>query len=130
MKEYCLFLFSLYGLCLLTGCSGGSSSPPPPPATHFSVTPSATATPGTAFHFTVTAPDAPNNAAAGYSGTVHFTSTDGQAVLPANSTLTNGTGTFSATLKTVGSQTITATDTITVSDRETVEQGKSVNLGG
>ena len=45
----------------------------------------------------------------------HFTSTDGAAVLPANSTLTNGTGTFSATLKTVGTQTITATDTVTAS---------------
>ncbi len=37
----------------------------------------------------------------------HFTSTDGQAVLPANSTLTLGTGTFSGTLKTAGTQTIT-----------------------
>jgi hypothetical protein len=34
-------------------------------------------------------------------------------VLPGNSTLTNGTGTFPATLKTSGSQTITATDTVT-----------------
>src|SRR5205085_2554467 len=69
------------------------------------------ATAGSAFSFTVTAQDQFNNTAVGYVGTVHFTSTDGQAVLPANSTLTNGTGTFSATLKTAGSQTITATDT-------------------
>jgi uncharacterized repeat protein (TIGR01451 family) len=34
-------------------------------------------------------------------------------VLPANATLTNGTGTFSATLKTAGSRFIVATDTIT-----------------
>jgi len=33
-------------------------------------------------------------------------------VLAANGTLTNGTGTFAATLKTVGSQTIVATDTV------------------
>jgi len=33
--------------------------------------------------------------------------------LPANSTLTNGVGTFSATLNTPGNQTITATDTVT-----------------
>ena len=36
-------------------------------------------------------------------------------MLPANSTLTNGTGTFSATLTTAGSQTLTATDTLTAS---------------
>src|SRR5262249_50199549 len=35
--------------------------------------------------------------------------------LPANSTLTNGTGTFSATLKTAGNQGLTATDTLNAS---------------
>ena len=84
-------------------------------ATHYTVSAPATATAGTAFSFTVTALDQFNNTATGYAGTVHFTSTDGQAVLPANSTLTNGVGTFSATLKTVGSQTLTATDTVTAS---------------
>jgi fibronectin type 3 domain-containing protein len=72
--------------------------------------PSTTAgVPGT---FTVTAMDAFGNVATGYTGTVHFTSTDPQAVLPADATLTNGTGTFSATLKTAGSQSLTATDTV------------------
>src|SRR5205807_75515 len=52
-----------------------------------------------------------NNTDTGYLGVVHFTSTDGAATLPGNSTLTNGVGTFSATLKTAGSRTITATDT-------------------
>src|SRR5204863_230179 len=70
---------------------------------------------GVSFSFTVTAQDQNNNTATGYIGTVHFTSTDGQAVLPANSTLTTGAGTFSATLKTAGNQTITATDTVTSS---------------
>jgi len=84
-------------------------------ATHYSVSAPASATAGTAFTFTVTALDPFNNTATGYAGTVHFTSTDGQAVLPADSTLTNGTGTFSATLKTVGNQTLTATDTVTAS---------------
>jgi uncharacterized repeat protein (TIGR01451 family) len=82
-------------------------------ATHFAVSAPANATAGSAFSITVTALDPFNNTATGYAGTVHFTSTDGQAVLPANSTLTNGTGTFSATLKTAGKQTITATDTVT-----------------
>ncbi|HMF23721.1 MAG TPA: hypothetical protein VKG24_16555, partial [Pseudolabrys sp.] len=81
-----------------------------PPATHFAVSAPASATGGTAFSFTVTALTASNNVATGYSGTVHFTSSDGAATLPANATLTNGVGTFSATLKTAGTQTIAATD--------------------
>jgi large repetitive protein len=68
-------------------------------------------TAGVAGSFTVTAKDPYNNTATGYTGTVHFASSDGQAVLPANSTLSNGTGTFTATLKIAGSQSITATDT-------------------
>ena len=84
-------------------------------ATHLLVTAPASAISGTPFSITVTALDQFNNTAAGYTGTLHFTSSDSQAVLSANSTLTNGTGTFSATLKTAGSQTITATDTVTSS---------------
>jgi uncharacterized repeat protein (TIGR01451 family) len=84
-------------------------------ATHFSVTAPGTATAGTAFNVTVTALDASNAVVTGYTGTVHFTSSDGQAVLPVNSTLTNGVGTFSVTLKTAGAQTIAATDTVTAS---------------
>src|SRR5262249_24329712 len=40
---------------------------------------------------------------------------DGQAALPANPTLTNGTGMFTFTLKTAGSRSVTATDTVTAS---------------
>jgi hypothetical protein len=83
----------------------------PAAATHFIVGAPSSATAGTAFNFTITALDQFGNTATGYTGTVHFTSTDGAAILPANATLTNGTGTFSATLKTTGDQTITATDT-------------------
>src|SRR5205807_1892254 len=75
----------------------------------------ASATAGSAFNFTVTAQDQFNNTATGYAGTVHFTSSDGQAVLPSDSTRSNGTGSFRATLKTAGSQTITATDTANAS---------------
>lgn len=81
-------------------------------ATHDTVTAPALVTAGSSFSFSVTAQDAFGNTATGYAGTVHFTSTDGAAVLPADSTLTSGTGTFSATLTTTGSQTITATDTV------------------
>lgn len=82
-------------------------------AAHLLVSAPATATPGIAFNFTVTAQDQFNNTATGYTGTLHFTGTDGAATLPANTTLNNGTGTFSATLNTNGLQTITATDTVT-----------------
>jgi hypothetical protein len=73
-------------------------------------------TAGTAGTFTVTAQDANGNTLTGYTGTVHFTSSDSQAVLPADYTFTaadQGSHTFSATLKTAGSQSIYATDTTT-----------------
>ncbi len=73
-------------------------------------------TAGTAHNVTVTAQDAFGNVATGYTGTVHFTSSDAQAVLPANYTFTGGDAgahTFSVTLKTAGTQSITATDTVT-----------------
>ncbi len=65
---------------------------------------------GTAVIFTVTAEDTYGNTATGYTGTVHFTSTDTVTTLPSNSTLTNGTKQFSVTLKKAGNQTLTATD--------------------
>ena len=77
-----------------------------------------TDTAGTPEAFTVTAYDAYGNVATGYSGTVGFTSSDGQASLPANGTIMpedQGTLTFTATLETAGTQSITATDTNTSS---------------
>ncbi|WP_160115019.1 beta strand repeat-containing protein [Bryocella elongata] len=85
------------------------------PATHFAVTATSSQTAGSAFTYTVTAETAANATATSYSGTVQFTSSDSNAVLPANATLTNGVGTFNATLKTSGSQSLTATDTVTSS---------------
>jgi hypothetical protein len=72
-----------------------------------------TATAGTSFSVTVTALDSFNNPAAGYRGTVHFTSSDVNAVLPADYLFTGadaGAHTFAVTLKTAGSQSITAAD--------------------
>jgi hypothetical protein len=72
-------------------------------------------TAGTPGNFTVTLRDAYNNVATGYRGTVHFTSSDSQAVLPADYTFVagdNGVHTFTATLKTAGSRSITGTDTM------------------
>jgi len=118
MKNFFFLVVALSGLCLLTACGSGGTSPappsPPPAATHFSLSAPSSATAGIAFNFTVTALDAANSVATSYSGTVHFTSTDSQAVLPANSSLTSGSATFSATLNTDGSQTVTSTDTVTL----------------
>lgn len=84
-------------------------------ATHLSVSGPGNAQTRTTFNFTVSALDAANNVSAGYSGTVHFTSSDAQAMLPANSTLAGGTAQFSATMETSGTQTLTATDTASAS---------------
>src|SRR5262249_665004 len=75
-------------------------------------------TAGQSMPVTVTLLDAYGNVATGYTGTVHFTSSDAQAVLPANYRFRSsdaGTHTFSVTLKTAGSQSITVTDTATSS---------------
>ncbi len=85
------------------------------PATYLAVSAPANATAGSAVSVSVTARDASNNTVTGYSGTVQFTSTDGAASLPAQATLSNGTGTFTVTLRSIGSQSITATDTVTPS---------------
>jgi Regulator of chromosome condensation (RCC1) repeat len=75
---------------------------------------------GTAHSVTVKALDAYGNTVTGYAGTVHFSSTDSQALLPANYTFLpgdNGSHKFTngVTLKTAGSQSVTANDTVTTS---------------
>jgi hypothetical protein len=75
---------------------------------------------GIAGSLRVTATDAYGNRIVGYLGTIHLTSTDTAAKLPANYTFTvadAGTHVFSANviLKTVGTQSVTATDTVTAS---------------
>jgi hypothetical protein len=85
--------------------------------THLQVTPSViSVASGTAFSVTVTALDPFNSTMTGYTGTVHFTSSDGAATLPADYTFLstdNGSHTFNGVvLRTLGLQTITATDTV------------------
>ena len=105
-----LLLSSIAASLFLNSC-GGNSPPPPAVATRLSVlAPSVAPVSGTPFNVTVNALDASSSLVASYSGTVHFTSTDSQAVLPADSKLTNGVGTFSLTFKTSGPQTFTVTD--------------------
>jgi hypothetical protein len=72
------------------------------------------ATEGTAATFTVTAEDATGHVVPGYTGTIHFTSSDSKAGLPKDYTFVaadHGVHTFSATFHTTGAQSLTATDT-------------------
>jgi len=72
----------------------------------------ATITAGVSGGFTVTARNADGTTDTGFRGIVRFSSSDPQAVLPADYTFTAadaGTRTFAATLKTAGGQSITAT---------------------
>jgi tartrate-resistant acid phosphatase type 5 len=71
---------------------------------------------GSAFNVTVAAVDAYGNVATDYRGTVRLGSSDAQAVLPGDYAFTagdNGQHTFAVTLKTLGTQSLTATDVLT-----------------
>jgi outer membrane protein assembly factor BamB len=73
---------------------------------------------GVAHSVTVRALDAYGNTATGYRGKVHFTSSDPAAVRPADYSFTApdaGVHIFSVTLKTAGTQSVTATDMATAS---------------
>jgi hypothetical protein len=91
-----------------------------PPLDHFDVSAPATATAGSAFSATVTAKDASNATITVYTGTVHFSSSDGSATLPSNYTFIggdNGVHTFTngVTLVSAGTQTVDVNDTVTTS---------------
>lgn len=68
---------------------------------------------GVARPVTVVARDPYGNIDTSYTGTVHFTSSDPLAVLPADTTLVNGVANANVTFLTVGTQTVTATDLTT-----------------
>jgi hypothetical protein len=72
----------------------------------------ATQTPnaGVPFRIDLTAKDAYGNVTTGYAGTVAFTTTDAQAQLAGNTSFTNGSASVNVTLKTAGTQSITARD--------------------
>ncbi|HEY2154571.1 MAG TPA: fibronectin type III domain-containing protein, partial [Isosphaeraceae bacterium] len=84
-----------------------------PPSDHLIISSSTTDVAGNALSVTVTADNASNATDAGFTGTVNFSSTDAQAGLPSSYTFTpadKGSHTFGVTLKTAGSQTVTASD--------------------
>ena len=61
---------------------------------NFSINVPATVPVTVSFDFTVTSLDGSNSRTPGYSGVVHFTSSDAAAVLPADATLSGGVGVF------------------------------------
>ena len=69
---------------------------------------------GYAQPLTVTAYDINGNVAVGYNGTVHITSSDPNAGLPGDVTLSGGTGGFDITLYKAGLDLVTATDSVDV----------------
>lgn len=107
----------------------------PGSAARITVTAPASAGSGQAFSATVTAYDAESNVATGYAGTVHFTSSDPQATLPADYTFVggdNGAHMFSVTMVTSGEQTLTATDagnSFTGGAAVQVDAGAAAHLG-
>jgi len=66
----------------------------------------------------VYARDAFGNIAITYSGTAHLTTSDAQATLPADGAITNGVGFLTIIPRTLGNQTITATDAASASISE------------
>jgi adhesin/invasin len=86
----------------------------PAAVTRFSVTTEAAAMSCVRITVTVTALDHLGNISTNYLGTVHFTTPDANANVPGDYIFfprNNGTAQFSATLRTVGNQTITVADT-------------------
>lgn len=85
---------------------------------HFQITPATTSVPpGVPFQVKVTAQSSFDVGIFGYNDTVHLSSSDGTATIPADytyvpSTDTNGSHTFTFTMNTIGSQTIGAADTL------------------
>jgi hypothetical protein len=88
---------------------------PTGPVASFQITATSSVLPGQPFVATVTAVDADGRVVSGYTGTVHFTSSDTYpALLPPNYTFTAGdssTHNFAVVFFTAGTQTLTAQDT-------------------
>jgi hypothetical protein len=84
-----------------------------PDATQLAVSAADTSVAGTTLSVTVTAKMPNGSTSTSYTGRVHFTATDGNAVLPLDYTFTTadqGTHTFTVTFKTAGPQSLTVTD--------------------
>jgi len=92
---------------------GAVETQPGPPATALLLEVDDSAVAGQSFSVTVTAVTGCDDPATSFLDTVHFTSSDPLAILPADYTFAGGDGgvhVFSVTLKTSGNQTLTVTD--------------------
>lgn len=95
----------------------------PGPAAHFSVSAPTVVEIGKPFSVTVTARDQFNNLATGYTGTVHFSSSDIVAMLPGDYTFVaadNGSHIFIVKLNSVGLHTLNVADTLNISVSGTI----------
>ena len=113
----------------ITGSSNAITVTPGSPTTLVFTGMPTTITPGTQFQATVSGKDAQGNVTTGLTDVIHFTSSDGSAVLPADTALVKGSGTFNFTLNTPGAQTITATD-VTASSLTATSSAVSVQQTG
>ena len=100
----------------LTAASSSITVDNPSPGRFQITTTTATINNNVAFPITVTALLTGGGTDTYYNGTVSFTSSDPGFVNPGPLTLTSGVGQANVTLETLGSQTITATDTVTNSE--------------
>ncbi|HEV3082642.1 MAG TPA: VCBS repeat-containing protein, partial [Gemmataceae bacterium] len=107
---------------IVVGQLNGSTSNTPDPSIgvilntgpHYQLAMPLNAAVGVPVSVVITALDAFGNVVTGYAGTLHFTSSDQNATLPANYTFTpsdKGEHAFTVTLNSFGSQSITAADT-------------------
>jgi len=86
-------------------------------------------TAGASFNVTVNSVDAQWNPVTS-TDVVHLSSSDGAAVLPADASLVTGTKTFSVTLNTAGTQTVTASDVTTPAITQSTSGDITVNPAG
>src|SRR5439155_1023351 len=86
-------------------------------------------TAGTAFNVTVNAVDANWNLVSTVADTMGISSSDSNASLPANAALVSGSGTFSVTLQTAGSRTVTVSDVTDGSKTASTTSPLAVNAG-
>jgi len=95
--------------------------------TGYTVTGPASASAGAAVQFTVNAKDSAGNTVTTYNGTAAVTSTDAAAILPATITFNKGIATITVTFNSVGSQTVTLTDSSdnTITGKATVNVNRS-----
>lgn len=86
-------------------------------------------TAGSSFNVTVNAVDANWNLVNSVSDNIGITSSDGNATLPSNNTLSSGTQTYSITLRTAGTATVTASDISDPTKTSNTTPSLTVNAG-